>query len=53
MLETRTLKVGLRAEENDNAPPIITADFVVFGDIYAMGWDCYETIDPQDRKSVV
>ena len=46
MLETRTLKVGLRAEENENAPPIITADFVVFGDIYAMGWDCYETIDP-------
>ena len=44
--ETRTLKAVLRAEKTEDSLPVITADFVVFGDIYDMGWDCYETVDP-------
>lgn len=46
MNETRTLKAVLRAEKTEDSLPVITADFVVFGDIYDMGWDCYETVDP-------
>ena len=46
MNETRTLKAVLRAEKTEDSLPVITADFVVFGDIYDMGWGCYETVDP-------
>ena len=45
-MEKRTLfGKNLRAEEASEAPRIV-ADFVVFGDVYDMGWGAFERIDP-------
>ena len=45
-MEKRTLfGKNLRADEAVESPRIV-ADFVVFGDVYDMGWGAYEQIDP-------
>lgn len=51
-MERRTLfGKNLRAEETEG--PCILADFVVFGDIYDMGWGSCERIDPHAFDSTL